>query len=620
VTTQRLPTHSFGPFLKGVVESANRQLALDGALRFARNARFDGVGRLKTRDGDEVALTLMDDGEDYDFEYGADPTPVTSVIAVKPFGDGAIAVAHSTRTHRVYVYRLTADMDDWYDDYGVLQGTLFPEPAGVLWTGVAEPPVVTIAEGLGIAYIAHNAALDASAISYPTKTYEDPGIVSTLMADLDGLGAKPVAFLGVAAYNQHLIGFGFDKTNVAATAFRPEKIRHSAPSFGGLAGPGSGSFDVGHAVRSARERITGVFVAGEVCYFGLNFGLWAMAGFGRDSFQKKSLSSEVGIAGVLAACEGPNGWLYGWSHKGPIRVLGMSEPEELGDAIQDTVSAIASPNRVIAAYDQERDQVCFFYDSNGVRNKFASFDHTRNAWLGPDSELGVAIACASRISPVYGAAVAGSPPAGPPTTPSTTAIGTSNATANWVNGDAVAGTRTRIEVRRQGATAWTLVTHVGAGVTSATITGLEASKAYEWRAAHVRNGQTSTYLGPSAGTQFTTTASSGGGGGGGGGSGTMTGPSNLTLTDYTFFAGSGSVYIQWNNSGESGALTEIYRAGPSLSAPAAEDYELLTTIGEGLSAYMDTVPLSGTWWYKIRHVRGADSSALSAASSIAMTL
>jgi hypothetical protein len=96
---------------------------------------------------------------------------------VKPFADRALAVAHSTVTNKVYLYVLPSTLDGWYNAAGALQATLIPQPVGVLWTAVATAPDVTIAELLGVAYIAHTEAATAAALSFATKTFALPGTI-----------------------------------------------------------------------------------------------------------------------------------------------------------------------------------------------------------------------------------------------------------------------------------------------------------------------------------------------------------------------------------------------------------------------------------------------------------
>lgn len=606
MTTQSVENRALGPFTKGVVDTANAELRLEGTLRWCRNGVYSGVGKLEVRLGDEVAMTLMDDG--------VEPAPVTSVIAIEPFGDGALAVAHSTVTDKVYLYRLTSDLDGWYDNLGVLTPDLIAFPVGVLWDTCPVCPAVSIAEGLGVAYIAHNAALTAAALLFATRTYELPGTIDDLEADLDGTGDKPVYFLGVASYNQHLFGFGFNKSAVAATAYRPELIRHSAPNFGGLDEAGSGSITVGHAVRSARERVTAIVVAGGVCYFGLNFGMWGLVGEGRDSFQKVSLAKFFGLAGLRAACEA-GGVLYGWSHRGFFRVRGLAEPEPLWDAIQEAVASVPNAQKVVVAYNEFHNQVAFLYERDGAQKAFGAFDVNREVFLGPDSLLGVGVACAGVVSPVFGAAVAGPAPIGAPTTPSTTDVGTTVATAHWTPGDTTATARTIIELRRTFSTEWEVKPELPSTTTSLIFAGLTAGSPYEWRVRHVKNGQYSAYLGPEAGTTFTTQGEPPGQPPldpiTGDPFGQLNKPTNLVLADKsrTQF-GLGLVLATWVNSGETDALTEVYLSGPSDAAPDPASYVLVQTMDPGVASYRFSVPSSGTYWVRIRHVKASRNASL----------
>lgn len=599
MSVQLLDRTVLGPFVKGVITDANPSLDTKGALRAARNAVFNGVGRLIARPGTEVAMTLMDDQ--------GTPAEIDRVLAIVPFGDGALAVGWSDSQDDVYLYKLTAELDDWYDSTGALGGSLSAEPMGVLWSSVTSAPAVSIAEGLGTAYIAHNSALDASAITYPTKTFDGSTTIATLTADLDGTGADNVAFLGVCSYMQHLWGWGYDQGTVAASAYRPELIRHGGPNFAALDADGRGSFTVGHNVRSARERVTCMKVAGEVLYAGTNFSVWAIVGYDRDTWQKKSLDNSFGIVGLKAACEA-NGVLYYWSHMGPMRVSGLSQPEPLWDAIASRVASIGSPQAITAVFDDARDQVLFIADDG----TYCAFDVRRDVWLGPDSAFGVAINCAGRVSPVLGPAVAGSPPAGAPTAASTTSVGSTTATANWTAGDSSGGTTSTVEYKRQSASEWTVFTTVVATVASVQITGLTSGGIeYHWRVKHTKNGQDSAYLGPSASTEFTTSSDGGGGGG------TLNPPTGLTLVDM----GTGTTNnakAQWTNSGESGVSTEVYGAGPSATEPAS--FSLIATKGVGVSSHTYTVTETGVWWVKVRHVKsGSTESSFTSAASATIT-
>jgi hypothetical protein len=103
-----------------------------------------------------------------------------------------------------------------------------------------------------------------------------------------------------------------------------------------------------------------------------------------------------------------------------------------------------------------------------------------------------------------GGAAAG--PSAPPNTPSTTNVGATAATANWVSGDNSPGVTTIVEYKRTADSTWIVAAEVDVAVTSYQLNGLVSNVQYHLRAKNRRNGQDSTYLGPVAGTTFTTIA------------------------------------------------------------------------------------------------------------------
>lgn len=575
---------SLGPFLRGVVDGANTATDLTGYMRWARHGVLSGKGRLMAGPGSSVAITLMDDA--------GSPAPVTSVLAIVPFSDGALAVAHSTATQKVYLYRLDASLTGWYNLAGFFTASATATPlATPLWTTIASPPSVTISELLGQAYIAHNNALTASTLDWPTMVYTGAAI-NALTADIDGAGGPETIYaLGTFAFHGHLWIWGFDKGAIAATAFRPELLRFGGPDGGLLTDDGKGSFTVGHRIRSAREAIVGACVAGEVAYIGTAFSLWPIVGYGRDSWDKSHpLDESYGFASLQGQVEAGNGTLYYWSPRGPARVTGLTPPEPLWDALPEAIPAVVDPQKIVASFDVDRDQVLWWYRSGGKSGNqlLAAYDTRRDCFLGPDTDQGILVGCAGLVGPVAGSAGAGAPgPTGPPTTASTTAVGSTSAIATWVNGDTAAETTTLIEYRVQGTTPWTSAGSASSGVASLTITGLSLTTAYEWRASHVRNSQQSTFLGPLPGSQFATGA-------------TLLPPTNIAGT---YIRLKDVVKATWTNSGDSDVSTEIWY-GYGSSAPTV--WSLLTTVGVGVSSKATTLgapPAGQDTWFQVRHVK-----------------
>jgi hypothetical protein len=267
--------------------------------------------------------------------------------------------------------------------------------------------------------------------------------------------------------------------------------------------------------------------------------------------------------------------LYYWSPRGPARCEYPNKPEPLWDALPVLIPSIVDPEKIVAAYDADRDQVLWYYKAgvSSGNQLLVAYDVERDCFLGPDTDQGILVGCAGlserfRPPPRRARQV----PAGPPTTPTTTAVGSTAATANWVNGDTSVGVTTLIEYRVQGTTPWTTAGSASAGVTSLTITGLSGSTAYEWRASHLRNAQQSAFLGPVAGSQFTTSSL-----------GTLlppTSPAGQYIVPKTVDK------ALWTNSGESGVSTEVWY-GYGSSTPSS--FTLLATAGVGASSFSSTL-------------------------------
>ena len=131
-----ITTLPLGPF-DGINDTKGGSVQAPGKLRNAKNMTFSGQDKLAVRLGSQLALTLKDDA--------GTPATVTRVLHVGTYMDGAISIGHSTVTSKVYLYRMPATMDGWYDATGALQSTRFPQPCAVLWAAIATPPDVSVA-------------------------------------------------------------------------------------------------------------------------------------------------------------------------------------------------------------------------------------------------------------------------------------------------------------------------------------------------------------------------------------------------------------------------------------------------------------------------------------------
>lgn len=589
----RLQTAPFGPFTRGVIDRAEASQALTGASRTLRGFRYTGANLVSVRPGTRVVLTLKDDQ--------GSPANITSVCAIVPFADGCLIVGHSETTDKAYLYRLNATLTTWTASGGSTTTNSTPQPVGVLWSSMPNAPDVTVAEGLGVGYIAHTQALDASTLSFPTKSFDDATrAIASVESDLDAdTTPEPLYFTGCVSFQQHLWAWGFGTGTVAGDAYRPEMARFSQPNFataGGLFRTPD-SITLGHRVRSQREAIAGGFVAGQALYLGAPYLVTRVTGYGRSSWFREPLDDSYGFVGPKCGVAAGD-TLYYWSPRGPVRIPPGGKPEPLFDAIANVVESVVNPQAVVAGFDIQTDAVIFAFDTGNGTRTWAAFDIRREVWLGPDNDWGLALRCVGTVAPIL-TSTAGATlgPSAAPTSASTTLVGVTTAKANWTAGDATSPTS--VEIRQQGGSTWTVVAVPGAGIASYTFTGLDPNTAYEWRAAHLKDGQYSSYLGPSGSTQFTTTAS-------GGGLLPPTSPAVYATDDdgnaLELFTGHANLHVSWTNSGESGVETVVEMSTDGVG------YSVQQTAPSGSSSAVVTVYSSATYYFRMAHQKSGYTS------------
>lgn len=597
-------TVALGPFVKGCIDRAEASQALTGVARSLKHLRLTGANRLSITPGTRVVQTLKDFSN----------ANITSVCAIVPFTDGALIVGHSTGTSECYLYRLNATLDTWTASGGSTTTSATAQPVATLWSGIPNSPDVMVAEGLGVAYICHTQALDSASLSFPMKAFTDSTRgMATVRSDLDNdTSAETLYFTGCASFQQHLWAWGFGAGTSAADGYRPELARFSQPNFETspqLFNPPD-SITLGHRVRSLREGILGGFVAGGALYLGAPYLVTRVTGYGRSSWFKKPLDSSYGFVGPKCAVA-VGGTLYYWSPRGPMRVSETTQPEPLFDPIASLVETVVNPQAIVAGFDTQTDAVIFAFDTGGGTRTWAAFDISREVWLGPDNDFGITLYSMGAVSPIYTSTAAPTlGPLGAPTSASTAAVGSTTATANWVAGDGTSPTM--LQIRQQGASPWTTASTIGAGLLAYTFTDLSVSVAYEWRAAHVKDGQTSSFLGPVAGTQFTTAAPL-----------TPllppTSPQVIGKDDDgsipVFFTDHANLNVSWTNSPEAGTTTTIEMSTDGVA------YFVQQGVGSGVASAVVVVNASGTYYFRMKHSRpGYADSATTSPVSINITI
>lgn len=576
-----LDMRSIGPFL-GVQDGRNPTLDAFGILRHARHAALSGFNELIATPGSNVAMRLLDNQ--------VTPAECTTTIYVGQFKDRVLALAHSSVTEQVYAYILAPDLSGWYDEDDNFTADTDAEPiTDLVWDNIADPPYVTVAEILGVAYIAHTGACDATAFYYATRDLQFAAGVQWNIVDVVDGDTNPCYFLGVVAFQQHLFGWGFDFGTDPETSYRPELIRFGGPN-GGAISAGS-SFTVGHRVRSVRESVVNMTVAGEVCYVGTPNSLWPLVGYGRDSWDKSQpVDDSLGVTGPLAAVSADKGVLYYWSSRGLSRIAGRGVPDPLWIGVPNMVRSVIDPQKIVLAYDVELDRVLVFYrgGSHLGNQLLAAYDVQREKYVTLDTDIGLPIWCANLIAPVIAAAESGAAgPDGPPTAAVTSEVFQGSAKAAWTNGDETVEVTTIVEYRTaDGPGAWVQAGIVGPGVSSLYITGLSPSTNYEWRVWHRRFGIDSSILGPSVDTEFTTPTTC-----------RNPVPGSLSLTNVgPAYTNQG--FVQWENSIEDGVSTEVYLAASPFSS-----FVLQETCAPGVSSTYVTIGATADYQVRIRHVK-----------------
>ena len=593
----------FGPFAGGVIDTKNPLLNQNGALADAENLYILGANSLRCRKGSMAAMTFQDDQ--------GTPANVTSLRAVGPFTDRALILAHSTVTNKTYGYITASDFSGWYNASNALQSNRTAQPTFVLWTSQTTPPDVTVAEGLGIAFIAHTAAADASGLnwaSYRVMLKAGTWDASTLHSDLDANGTvETLFFAGCIAFQQHLWAWGFGSGTTAATGFDPSKARWSNPIFAQNTDDRDyfnsvNSITLGDRVDSLRERITaGGASFGSLFLFSLSMAS-RVTGDGTDTWEKDQIDKTYGIVGPKAWCAAGD-YVYYWSNRGPMRLNGnlaaspyiIVHPEPLWDGIPQTaINALAggNPAGIVLGFDRANDQVQFFYQASATEGlvRFASWDHRREIWLGPDAVMGVAVACAGSVEPVYSVASPPGPPAGPPTLITSIALGTNEMEIDWTPGDTAA--QTVVQYRKHGDTDWITAATVDVGVTGFDVTGLFANTAYDAQVYHVKNGQASSLATESP---YATTLE----------------PTALNPTDTTLIqlipahSYSPSGQVTWTNH-QPGAQTEVWIFGPSATETSGDPAPGMVFLGAaapGATSFnIGPVAVTGTYWVQTRAV------------------
>lgn len=613
---------SFGPFGKGAISSANPMIELSGALKRAENLTVQGISQVLQRQGSVPWMSFLDDA--------GSPAAVTSIRAVVPFKDRALVIAHSTATHKVYYYIVASDGSGWYANNDTLTAGTAARPTGVLWTAINVAPDVSVAEGLGMAFVAHSQAADLNNLNWATYRIaflSAAWSAQILTSDLDGdTTAENLYFSFVMTHQQHLWGCGMGSGTSAggtpgtvAPAYNPSAIRYSGIIFGNSDGAtlrdffsSQDSFTLGDRVFSEREKVIAGAVAGNSGFFFGRNNITRMVGNGRESWQRIIIDRVNGVIGPKAVCSDGT-TVYAWGAKGPYRLTESGQIDPLWDPIVEAAAAAIGgglPASIVAAFSRELDQVHFYFQSDATEGliRFAAFDSRRECWLGPDSAIGVQVACAFSVDPVLTTLSPPGPPAADPALLSPTNIGPNQFNANWTEGDVTA--ETEVSYKAHTDSIWIVLplqvaVQVGS-VGAMQITGLVPATGYDVQIRHKKNGQYSGYS--TSVTPYVTTLDL-----------VCTAPTDLNFDSFgpPDQPNSDTGRAAWTVT-QSTADTEVWFSGPSVSPPATNQYVRAAVIAaNGASWSKGPVSVTGIYWVKVRATQsGYDASDFTTADSV----
>jgi hypothetical protein len=155
-----------------------------------------------------------------------------------------------------------------------------------------------------------------------------------------GTSSEQGFFRGIASYNNHVFGWGFQKDG-SSGADAPNRLMFSniANPFkwgnDNVAASGDRIFTDSDAVivGGGGERIMGALAWNDRLWLGTNRELHWLAGYGRDSFIKNgsaAIHKSENVVGPHAMCEGPDGLLYGCGSRGLWIYDGGATPDAVG--------------------------------------------------------------------------------------------------------------------------------------------------------------------------------------------------------------------------------------------------------------------------------------------------
>ena len=481
VTRLGVRPRSVPGWVQGLVEDAEPGTLAPGTIEAGKNMVPTPAGRMRTRGGSRIMLTLNDDNTEAEIDH---------VLAIAPFtGIGGIVIGWDLAETDHYAWLVDSDMAFAITDQA---NSRFPMGAGTnvtTWDGAtygaapARPNMAEVWEKMFVADATTAIGTRSELVSIDTA-----GAVLATSFTFSSGGGIPQPYC-IEEYNGVLFMAGYG-TETGGDLDRPEMLRHS---FLGKSPDASDGFDIdAWALIGAKgQRITALRKGRGLLLVAKEDEFYRVSGFGRAyagfqyQIEQVSDTQGLGITNPKALIFAEGFW-WGVSSQGPIRTDGFTVDLLVGPR-KPSWRGIDSTVEAWVAYHPERRLVLFGLHpaeaESGRSDTFPwrvwAWDTNRSVWQ-PDHEYGADLFHASAIT-----ATSAEGPSAAPNTPVTSAESTTGYTASWTNGDATA--QTEVWEKDPDTGTWSLQSVVAAGTATLALTGKTNHKSYRWRVRHTKN-------------------------------------------------------------------------------------------------------------------------------------
>ena len=483
MTRLAVPPRTVPGWVQGFVEGAEPGTLEPGTIEDGENLVPTPAGRLRTRGGSRIMLTLKDDN--------GTPLELAHVCAIKPFtGIGGLIIGWSDVENKHYAYRVTSDMA-----YATgTESTSRHDLTGTTttsWNNSSVPARPVMAEVWEKMFLADGVTTFAD--RNILLSIDSSGTVAERKFDFSGgtpTVPKPYCleeFNGVL----FIAGYGDE-----GDKDRPEYLRHSFLAKDPAASDGF-HIDAWAIIGAKGQRITALRKGRSVLLVAKEDEFYRVSGFGRAyagwQYQIKRVENTQGL-GIAnpKALTFANGFWWGIGASGPLRTDGFTVDSLVGPR-KPSWRAIDNVAESWVTYHPERGVMLFgLHPSEAASGRSATFpwviwvwDIQRSVWA-PNLKFGADLFHASAITTTTAPG-----PNAAPSSPVTSSETTSGYTASWTNGDSSAETELW-EKEELGGT-WTLIDVIDAATATLVRTGLNNHASYYWRVRHRKTGITSEW-------------------------------------------------------------------------------------------------------------------------------